>query len=380
LHAYHASKAFRGEVLLVGRVFTKGMNHLMIAILIACVCVILTTPGTNANALGSELNGAYDPENEPEAGSDWFGSIIFQDPQGFVEKESLADDPLGINSGDTGLTSDLLSGFVMDSHERPIQGARVVVAYHILKRVGYSDEFGHYSITTPQVSDSKREITVSKEGYQDLKTEIFIHENTVLNVKLEKEDSLGKIRNDFGIPIGILFSGILAIMWIRFLRGNKKYILLSHLAFPLYTKIPRDGVLTQRTRKELFSYLADNPGSNFSKMLRELDLGTSSLVHHLQVLEREGIIRSRKELGRRLFFPKGMVLPPYHGNSSLPPSPIQRVILRHLEEYGPCSSSGIIKDLSLKRSTVNYSLHRLKDRGMIRSHIQGKQAYYQVIE
>ena len=106
-------------------------------------------------------------------------------------------------------------------------------------------------------------------------------------------------------PFSILSIGLIGLAGASYLREDFRFLLVSLLAAPLYTKLEKDEILGQSNRQEIFSYIVNMPGSNLTKLHMVLPMGYGTLVHHLKVLEREKHIRSRKTSGRKMFFPTG---------------------------------------------------------------------------
>ena len=273
---------------------------------------------------------------------------------------------------------DTLWGYSMDITHDPISGVRISVNIHGVERVARTDDNGYYIIRFPHTTETDRSVSASHDEYYEFRTTLPINGDTCLNITLiEKKDAKAFIEGE-GNPLNFLAFGIITTLFLIFYKNDRKYAIMGTLA-PLYTKLQKNQILAHKTRKELYSYLEKNPGVNYTQLRKAMSLGTSSLVHHLGILEKEGYIRSRKELGRRLFFPKGISLPLYSGSSSLPPSPIQRQILDHLLIHGPTPLNGLANNLPMKRSTLNYSLYRLKDRGLVCSSRTGRSVIYHIV-
>lgn len=191
-----------------------------------------------------------------------------------------------------------------------------------------------------------------------------------------------------GIVIPSILAGILGIgfLGLAFRRENVRFLLLSLLTLPLYSRMERSDILDQSTRNDVYTQVVIQPGVNYSAIKSKLELGTSSLVYHLEVLEREGYIRSKMELGRKLFFPKGLV-PVVDANANeqfaaapLPPSPVQEKILDLLTENGPKTRTEIKDELSLKQQTVSYSIRSLEKRGLVKTGGKGKNNLCEIVE
>ena len=189
--------------------------------------------------------------------------------------------------------------------------------------------------------------------------------------------------------IPIFITGILSVslLGIALHREDLRFLLLSLLTLPLYSRMERNDILDQSTRNYVYTEVVTRPGVNYSAMKSKLGLGTSSLVYHLEVLEREGYIRSKKEMGRKLFFPKGVVptvtqedKPSDSFVAPLPPSPVQEQILEYLKDNGPKSRTELKDALSLKQQTVSYSIRSLEKKGLVKTGGRGRNDLCEIIE
>ena len=177
--------------------------------------------------------------------------------------------------------------------------------------------------------------------------------------------------------IMICFFGLLGI---AYLRENVRYTLHSFLTIPLYTKIKKDDVLNHANRLTIFRYLTSNPGANYTRLKKELNFGTSTLVYHLTVLEREEIIRSKKKIGKRMFYPKDPLWNSNNGMVEHLTSPVQNRIFNYLKDNGPTSMRDIEKALSLKQQSVSYNIRRLVERELITTSGKKRNALYKTFE
>ena len=168
--------------------------------------------------------------------------------------------------------------------------------------------------------------------------------------------------------------GSICLVGLAFLREDFRFGIYSALVTPLYTKLEKDDIFDQTNRRDIYSYLVKKPGANLSTIFKELDMGYGTLVHHLRVLERENHIRSRKVMGRKMFFPKNSNWNPERDMINIPLSPIQIRILEYLRKNGPTSAIELEKSLFLKRQTVTYSVDRLIDRGAVERSGRGRRS------
>jgi len=125
-----------------------------------------------------------------------------------------------------------------------------------------------------------------------------------VNIMESKEDEDTPAYVPF-IVSGIIGLSFLGLLGTFYLREDLRFLLLSLLTAPLYTKLEKNDILDQPKRQNIYSYIVNKPGSNLTRLHKELPIGYGTIVHHLKVLEREKHIRSKKQMGRKLFFPTG---------------------------------------------------------------------------
>ena len=190
--------------------------------------------------------------------------------------------------------------------------------------------------------------------------------------------------DDGSLFIPVFITGVLSVslLGIALHREDLRFLLLSLLALPLYTRLHKDDILSQSARNDIYSYISNKPGANYSTIKQGLNFGTSSMVHHLNVLQREGYIRSKKEMGQRFFFPRDgqLHLPAKSPFPTLPPSPVQERIIEYLKGNGPKTRTEIRDALSLKQQTVSYSIRALEKRGSVKTGGKGKNDLCELVE
>ncbi len=78
---------------------------------------------------------------------------------------------------------------------------------------------------------------------------------------------------------------------------------LARLLLGGYARARGKDVLALEARRTILGLVESNPGIHFRELLRRSRLGSGTLHYHLSVLEREGFLISRRDAGRRRFFP-----------------------------------------------------------------------------
>ncbi|HKZ48610.1 MAG TPA: winged helix-turn-helix transcriptional regulator [Thermoplasmata archaeon] len=155
-------------------------------------------------------------------------------------------------------------------------------------------------------------------------------------------------------------------------RGKTGFLFLF---IPLYTRLKREEILDHETRGMIRGYVLANPGDHFNAIKETLELNNGTLAYHLNVLEKEGIIRSVKDGKFRRFFPSEMKIP---HNGELP-TKVQRLILEMVLETPAIAQKEISRVLGLSQSTVSYHLDRLRELGLVRAERRGMQLCYFVL-
>ena len=181
------------------------------------------------------------------------------------------------------------------------------------------------------------------------------------------------------IIIGIIGVNVIGLLGFAYFREDMRYIIFSMLSYLLYSKIEKHEILDQTNRQKILSYLYENPGINLTRVYQEMGIGYGTLVHHLNVLEKENFIRSEKEMGLKLFYPKETDWESTKESKEILLSPPQTKIYEYLKEKGSASRMKIQKELGINRHTANYNLRRLCEWGFIARSGRGNNVTYKAI-
>ncbi len=68
------------------------------------------------------------------------------------------------------------------------------------------------------------------------------------------------------------------------------------------TKLMKNNIIENPTRKEIFNYIKKNPAININEIMKQLKIGSNQALWHLSALEKFQFIRSKKISNRRIFF------------------------------------------------------------------------------
>lgn len=165
--------------------------------------------------------------------------------------------------------------------------------------------------------------------------------------------------------VGASFAGLAAVLSGVAATERGKTALLF-LFIPLYTRLQREHVLDHETRGMIRGYIVANPGDHYNSIKGALELPNGTLAYHLQVLEKEMVVRSVKDGKFRRFYPYEMRMP--EGGE---PTKIQRVILDLIRANPGITPRDAASLLGLTSSTVSYHLERLAELGRIEHRREG---------
>lgn len=143
-------------------------------------------------------------------------------------------------------------------------------------------------------------------------------------------------------------------------------------AMPGYSRLARDEVLDQGTRMRVYTAIEHNPGITFTRLRRTLGLSTGVLYHHLRMLERHDLVRSRRLGVHRAFHRTGT--PP--AEIAAPLTSAQSRVLAELALVGVADRSTLAARLGVSPQNVSHHTKRLAERGLLSIELRGGQLFY----
>jgi predicted transcriptional regulator len=146
-------------------------------------------------------------------------------------------------------------------------------------------------------------------------------------------------------------------------------------AFLMYTRLKSERVLDNFTRGQVYGHICENPGLHLSELKKRLELPNGTLVYHLKTLEREGLIRSYPNGGKRIFFSTKERVSKEIAHLTK----AQRWILQIIRDEPGVSQKKISAETGLSDSTVNRIVHDLRLKGMVKME-KGKSTRWFIVE
>ncbi len=152
-----------------------------------------------------------------------------------------------------------------------------------------------------------------------------------------------------------------------------KFGLLKLLFVPLYVKLRRKDILDHFHRGAIYGYIVVHPGDSYTDIKNNLELKNGTLTYHLDVLLREGLIKSRTSGASKLFYPASSRMPEdgvaLHG--------VQKMILERVEESPGISAADLASLVGVSRQLVNYHARSLAAQNLVRVERHGvRNRYY----
>ncbi len=172
----------------------------------------------------------------------------------------------------------------------------------------------------------------------------------------------------FGSVVALGVGGLLSIEAAR-------YAFLA-LFIPLYIKLRKEQVMDHYVRGRIYQYIEMNPGDHFSAIKKALGLNNGTAVYHLEVLEREGVLKSQMDGVYRRFYPADASLPARDGGQL---SEVQVRILDVVRNLPGVAQKEIAGVLGLRQPTLSYQLGRLQEMGRIEARKDGRKVRYRVL-
>ena len=224
----------------------------------------------------------------------------------------------------------------------------------------YKDE-GNYNIFINLTDKNGMVYTYKRLQNFNLNTDKFVKLWVVDNKETVAVSSAGTI-------------GILSLIGVALTEtGKYKILSLLILSFPMFTKIQKEDVLDHFVRGEIYGYIKANPGAHYNQLMRELNIKNGTLSYHLYILEKTGIIKSRKENYKyRAFYPIDINFPEEERYRL---TELQLNIIKLINEKKGINQKNISKKLNEKHQTISYNIKVLQKAGIINTNRKGRKIY-----
>lgn len=183
----------------------------------------------------------------------------------------------------------------------------------------------------------------------------FSHEISINDEKLVYIPS-NKNNNSF-IIAAATFTALFSI--IASFKGKK---IFAFSLYPLYTRIKKEHILMNPSRKRIYDYLMQNPGAYFTKIMKELKMKNGVLSYHLHTMEKRELVKSEKDGSSRR----------YYAVNHIPIKESHVIVLDTIKSSPGCSVQDIVSRTDIPVLKVKKCIHDLELCGKIYSKRKGK--------
>jgi PKD repeat protein/DNA-binding transcriptional ArsR family regulator len=167
---------------------------------------------------------------------------------------------------------------------------------------------------------------------------------------------------------------LLGICYFGLTETGKYKIFAFFLSLgPLFTRIQRNEALNQEMRENIYEYIESNPGAYYNSIMKNLGIGNGSLSHHLNMLEKMDMVKSRREgIRYRAFYLSELQFPETEKYRF---TELQEKIVEKIKENEGITQTQLTLELGLTQQTINYNIKKLERNNIIRLERKGGKTY-----
>ena len=141
-------------------------------------------------------------------------------------------------------------------------------------------------------------------------------------------------------------------------------------------KEKRLSLLMHPLRREIYQLVCETPGSYFYEIVSALETPQGTLSWHLRMLEKDGLIKSDKFGGKRLFFPKMLRSESAERAFAILKNGTAAKVFDQIVNNAGCYQSEIAEKLGIHHDTVRHHITRLAEAELIEIIRDGRTVKY----
>ena len=134
----------------------------------------------------------------------------------------------------------------------------------------------------------------------------------------------------------------------------------------------------QSNKERIYQYIANNPGCHLRRIIKELGLAMGDTQHHLKMLEKTDLIKSRRIGVFRRYYPVSIFGERLQSLLAILGQEVPRDIILYLIENPGANQWEIAHYKNFSAPTINWHMSRLIENGLVCSRKQGKFVNYYV--
>jgi DNA-binding transcriptional ArsR family regulator len=144
--------------------------------------------------------------------------------------------------------------------------------------------------------------------------------------------------------------------------------------------LPDESALELESRRRIYHYVEDNPGTHMRQVGRELDIPMGTLEYHLRYLVDEGLLATREDDRYTRYFVKGQTS--RHEKdvlAAIRQETPRRIVAQLLMEPG-ASHGEILEEFDVSASTLSFHLNKLVEAGVVEKEKSGRKNLYSIVD
>jgi DNA-binding transcriptional ArsR family regulator len=134
----------------------------------------------------------------------------------------------------------------------------------------------------------------------------------------------------------------------------------------------RMALLLHPFRRELYQVLCENPGTYLLELVDILSSPLGTLTWHLRILEREGLVKSLKFAGKRLYYPRMLRSQEAEMAYLTMRSDTAQKVFAYVVNNQGCYQEQMAESLGVHHDTVRWHISRMEDVGLIKVVREGR--------
>jgi predicted transcriptional regulator len=134
----------------------------------------------------------------------------------------------------------------------------------------------------------------------------------------------------------------------------------------------RMALLLHPFRRDLYQVLCENPGTYLLELVEMLESPLGTLTWHLRILEREGLVKSIKFAGKRLYYPKMLRSREAEMAYLTMRSETAQKIFAFIVNNPGCYQEQMAENLGVHHDTVRWHVTRMEEVGLCKVIKEGR--------
>jgi DNA-binding transcriptional ArsR family regulator len=184
------------------------------------------------------------------------------------------------------------------------------------------------------------------------------------------------VSTDWTPLVAAAAAGAIGLGLVAFTWPGLKWKATQLLLFPLYARLKKEDILENPLRDDILHVVQTTPGISASDLGRRLECGWGTLVYHITVLERMGLVSSAREGRHKRFFAQGRINYSDKGAVALLANPAARTILDAIRHHPGIIQKELGERLGLAAGTISWHIERLTGEGLVLKEEDGRAVRY----